>query len=98
MLRGVGEHQRVEEAEGGRVPGGEALRLHEDVRRGHGGPSQEKVPPHQLGECPYSGPNFVENRNRPILPCYATAWTDKETRLYRRSFINLGYIGWRSGK
>ena len=33
-----------------------------------------------------------------VLPCYATAWTDKETRLYRRSFINLGYIGWRSGK
>ena len=50
MLCGVGEHQRVEEAEGGRVPGGEALRLHEDVRRGHGGPGQEKVPPHQLGE------------------------------------------------
>ena len=50
MLRWIGEHQRVEETEGGGVPGGEALRLHEDVRRGHGGPSQEKVPPHQLGE------------------------------------------------
>ena len=50
MLRGIGEHQRAEEAEGGRVSGREALRLHEDVRRGHGGPSQEKVPPHQLGE------------------------------------------------
>ena len=50
MLRGIGEHQRVEETEGGRVPGGEALRLHEDVRRGHGGPSEEEVPPHQFCE------------------------------------------------